>query len=237
MKTISRSENVTSFFAAERRASLLYGTHDLIGVFVFYPNVDSHKEVISSRINNLRVRMNSLEKKITEENLHHNVDLTEDRFLTELNKKIEHGLNTLKDLDEKCQHYQEIDELEKAKFMESTREINNKIVKMDEIIMIQNVPSYKRISSSLRYQSNIEVGDALIIDEKPINAVNLFNYIVIISALSQEGRTQDIRLIIDNMMSNIGYNHHALIMSKAMKAKEGIIIQRFRNKLIDPSTL
>jgi hypothetical protein len=187
-RVLSRSKNLTNFFAAERKAARLYNTHKLSVKFLFYPYnspvefqiAEDTESLNESYLQNLRRVADDLSKTIESQKTE--LDIIEKRNFTMIKE------------------YNEIIK-------------NAKIVEMDKVIRVSNMPKLKKEVNKVASYS-IQDGESLIIDNKPILITEKFRIILLALNLIKTNQLAEAMVLCDVLMNNLSHNYYAFIMRK-----------------------
>lgn len=197
---MTKSESIIQFFAAERKASRKFKTHDLIGVYFFYPRSQSNLDY------------NATKSEITE------LGVT-NQLIHSLHKEIAIRSNELEELKNKINNFEEKLLKERNQYLKWCAQSNNKVVKMSKQFEVKNIPVIKRLSRDLVYKSDLTNSDILVIDDKPIEVKEYFNLIVVIMNLVTHKRFKEIDQIHSVLQENLSHNYSKFIMNKVLDMK------------------
>jgi hypothetical protein len=183
-----KSKNITSFFAAERKASKKFGTHKLHVSFEFTP-IDPV--------------------------VHNNLEIMNFTTITENNikKKIEE----LRNLEEHLNNQQKLFEDRMTEFKNQVELCKHLVVCPPEVAIIENLPYYKKTSGIPEFETG-DTGDILIIDEKPIRVEDCVRIMWATMICAENGDYESIRKLLKSVKANTSYQYHIMIMSKTQIA-------------------
>jgi hypothetical protein len=186
-----RSKNITSFFAAERRASRLFNTHNLSVTFIFKPYEQEEK-------NNNSLILTSNELNI-------------------IDTKIKDKINELRKLEEELDVMSTEFSERLSIFKKRVDLCENKVVKPSVLLKIESLPSYKKTSGCPILEID-ESKEDLILNDQPMKVNDCLRLMWATLVMAHNKDYSSLELILESVRNNSLYQYHLMIMSKTKTA-------------------